>query len=68
MLNEISCRSLVLTEGLTVKVVFSMTGTNTLEVGDVASKLLDGLNLLMQVVTLNEVCHLYKEKQNIFVA
>ena len=46
------------TEGLVVKVVFSMTWANTLEVGDIASKLLDGLNLLMQEVALNEVRHL----------
>ena len=50
--------SLGVTKGLMVKVVFSMTWTNTLEVGDVASKLLDGLNLLMQEVTLDEVRHL----------
>ena len=30
-----------------------------LEAGDVASKLLDGLNLLMQVVALDEVSHLH---------
>ena len=47
------------TEGLAVKVVFSMTWANTLEVGDVTSKLLDGLNLLMQVVALDKVGHLH---------
>ena len=50
--------SLGVAKGLMVQVVFSMTWTNTLEVGDVASKLLDGLNLLMQEVTLDEVRHL----------
>ena len=32
---------------------------NTLQVADVASELLDGLNLLMQVVALDEVSHLH---------
>ena len=48
----------VLTEGLTVKVIFTMTGSNTFEVGDVSSNLLDGLHLLMEIVALNEVSHL----------
>ena len=59
---------LVFSEGLTVKVVFSMTRTDTLEGGDVASNLSDGLHLLLQVVALNEVSHLrnYIKKTSIF--
>ena len=54
-------KSLGVTQGLAVKVVFTMTWTNTLEIGYVVSKLLDGLNLLMQVVALDEVSHLQQE-------
>ena len=49
-------------KSLTVKVVFTVTWPNTLEVGDVSTNLLDGLHLLMQEVALNEVGHLWKEK------
>lgn len=39
-----------------------MSWTNTLEVSDVVTKLLDGLDLLVEVVTLNEVRHLQVDK------
>ena len=55
-------------KSLTVKVVFSMTGTDTLEVGDVSTQLLDGLHLLMQVVALNEVRHLQERKEDKFTS
>ena len=59
LFKQTEWRSLRLaTKGLQVEVVFSMSWTNTLEVGDVASNLLDGFNLLVQEVTLNEVGHL----------
>ena len=49
----------MLTQGGTVKVVFTMPSPpNTLQVADVASELLDGLNLLMEEVAFNEVGHL----------
>ena len=58
-----SLGSLVIPQGLPVKVVFTMARPNTLQVGDVITQLLDGFHLLMQIVTLNEVSHLEK-KQN----
>ena len=54
--------SLVIPQGLLVKVVFTMARPNTLQVGDVITQLLDGFHLLMQIVTLNEVGHLGKKK------
>ena len=45
-------------EGLVVKVVFAVTRSNTLQVGDVPGELLDGLHLLAKEVGLNEVRHL----------
>ena len=47
-----------LAEGLVVEVVFTVTRSNTLQVGDVSSDLLDGLHLLAKEVGLNEVGHL----------
>ena len=41
-----------------VKVVFTVTRSNTLQVGDVSGDLLDGLHLLAKEVGLNEVGHL----------
>ena len=41
-----------------VKVVFAVARSNTLQVGDVASDLLDGLDLLTKELGINEVGHL----------
>ena len=46
-------------EGLMVEVVFTVTRSHALQVGDVASDLLDGLHLLTEELGLNEVGHLY---------
>ncbi len=56
-------RCSVVSEGLVVKVVLSMAGPHTLEVGNVVSHLLNPLDLLRQVVGLNEVSHLYGEER-----
>ena len=45
-------------EGLVVEVEFTVTRSNTLQVGDVSGELLDGLHLLAKEVGLNEVGHL----------
>ena len=45
-------------EGLVVEVEFTVTRSNTLQVGDVSGELLDGLHLLAKEVGLNEVRHL----------
>ena len=56
--HRLSGWSSTVAKSLLIKVVFTMTWTNTLEVGDVSSQLLDGLHLLVQVVAFNEVGHL----------
>jgi hypothetical protein len=43
---------------LFVKVVFSVAGPHTLEVGNVVSHLFDTLNLLLQEVALQKISHL----------
>ena len=45
-------------ERLVVEVVFTVTRSNALQVGDVSGDLLDGLHLLAKEVGLNEVGHL----------
>lgn len=45
-------------EGLLVKHVFSKAWSNTLQVGDVVGQLLDGLDLLLQVVPFDEISQL----------
>ena len=45
-------------QSLLVKVVFSMAGPHTPEVGDVVCHLLDTLNLLLQEVALQKISHL----------
>ena len=45
-------------QGLLVIHELSKARPHTLEVGDVVTNLLDGTHLFLQVVTLQEVCHL----------
>ena len=45
-----------------VEVEFTVTRSNTLQVGDVPGELLDGLHLLAKEVGLNEVRHLSRTK------
>jgi len=40
-----------------------MARTNTLQVGDVVTQFLDGTDLLMQEVALNEVGHLSRKEE-----
>ena len=48
----------MITQGLHVKVVLSMAASHTLEVGDVVTHLLDGLNLLSKQIALQKISHL----------
>lgn len=41
-----------------------MARTNTLQVGDVVTQFLDGTDLLMQEVALNEVGHLSRKQES----
>ena len=41
-----------------VKLVFTQSRTNTLQVGDIIRELFDGLHLLLKEVPFNEVHHL----------
>jgi len=61
--NYCSGASLVI-QGFLVKVVFTMARTNTLQVGDVVTQFLDGTDLLMQEVALNEVGHLSRKQES----
>ena len=51
-------------KGLPIKVVFTVTRANPLQIGDIATQLLDSFNLFMQVVALNEVTHLTRRERD----
>lgn len=48
-----------------VELVLSQAAAHTLEVGDVVTDLLDGRDLLLEVVALDEVSHLKGEEEKI---
>ena len=50
--------SLGVVQSQLVKLVFTQSRTNTLQVGDITRELFDGLHLLLKEVLFNEVHHL----------
>ena len=53
-----TCAGGLIAERLVVELVFTVTRSNALQVGDVSGDLLDGLHLLAKEFGLNEVGHL----------
>ena len=52
----------LMVQGFVVEVVFTVARSNTLQVGDVASDLLDGLDLLTKELGFNKVGHLWNNE------
>ena len=60
-----TCAGGLIAERLVVELVFTVTRSNALQVGDVSGDLLDGLHLLAKEFGLNEVGHLFGTKNKL---